>query len=764
SRGPHQAGMAYAVLATHRDAGGARRPVAGVAGASVGAVNALLTALLACTPDPPPTPEEPVSQSFQVDRNPLYDIWGDLDFEALFPGDLGCDAYRARFGHLDVVCDGDQPWRPGDALLSTNGLTDLLRFLQRRLTEGGYVPGCRMPLSVSLTAEDPLRLPVTSDGRLTAPAARRIVELELRSTAEGRIQICQPAESGSPDDRLYLRLPVKTFAAPDEPDGCDRIDPADLLAVVQASALPPPLLPPQPIDHCTAEPCSAPGGGRGHCHAGLNLCRARFTDGFLLDPIPLGPTVARLEGPGHRVIILDAEGGRPVAPPPYGDAALVGVRYLRPYALDTLQPVVVSYELQTLRRYQRIPPDLRVDTYTGPDRIFGDFAYGFAALVHPVLRRFDYYRGIVDGLRWRERERCAPPSDAACRDRCWQDLLREIGVEHAPGLSYVLHATLVREQCGADPVASCDAWRAELDRLAEPRYAPRVQPFRTLWGVLEAHEAGRKDPVSAARPLRFADFIGVMQAIDAAATAGPAPDLDLTGPPFRDFGRFWYDTLRQLLDRLSVLETRDGDAGMRIGATLAGMLAASRAEGLAHGWRVGSVSIPARAGGSPVTGYTARLLAPGRLAGITPGGVQLDWDVLTWTGTSGLRLGVLGAGLHYDADGPTAIDSALFGYTPQIGYRSGDGEAEIALRGALAVGRHVTSEPLFGPFHLGVELVGRWRSLALGLGSASLGCGLACHDPRKLATWTEGPLFVSIGLADPGGLLYWLARAASAGE
>ncbi|MEZ4471311.1 MAG: hypothetical protein R3F60_11025, partial [bacterium] len=234
SRGPHQAGMAYAVLATHRDQAGARRPVEGVSGASVGALNALLTALLACTPDPPPTPDEPISQSFRVDANPLYDIWGDLDFDALFPGDRSCDAYRAEFGHLDVVCDGDQPYRPGDALLSTNGLTDLLRFLQRRLTESGYVPGCRMPLSVALAAEDPLRLDVTGDGRLTAPAARRVVELELRTTAEGRIQICQPAESASPDERLYLRLPVKTFASPDDPTSCDRIDPADLLAVVQA--------------------------------------------------------------------------------------------------------------------------------------------------------------------------------------------------------------------------------------------------------------------------------------------------------------------------------------------------------------------------------------------------------------------------------------------------------------------------------------------------------------------------------------------------
>lgn len=760
SRGPHQAGMAYAILATHRDAQGHRLPIAGVSGASVGGLNALLTALLACTPElevgHDPALGSGKSQLFQVDGNPLYDVWGDLDWQALFPGDRTCDAYRADFPHLDAVCDGDAPWRPGDGLLSTNGLSDLMRLLERRLTEDGYLPGCRVPLSVTLAAEDPLPLPIArGEARISVPAARRQVRLVLETTAAGRLRICQPLDAADGDDRFALRLPINTF----EPD-CDRIDPAELLAVVRASALPPPLLPPQPIDHCSAEPCTYPGAGRGHCRPGFNQCRARFTDAFLLDPVPLAAVLA--PGP-RRIVLLDPEGGRGPAPLPYADRELAGTRFLRPYALDTLLPVVTGYELQTLRRYERIPPETVVDTYQGKDRLYGDFAYGFAALVHPALRRFDFYRGVVDGLRRRARERCPQAEDTACRERCWHDLLAEVGVERSPGLGYVLYATLVRDQCGSDQAPPrCVGWQAALAELRSERFSPQVQPFHTLFTVLEAFEAGRTGP-QASRPLRLSDFVAVMEDVHRRAVAGDSPRYDLTGPPFGTFGHFWYDGLRQLGERLSVLEVRDGDAGLRQAVDLGTFVMASRAESLARGFRAGSVSIPEHAGGSAFTGGLARVLSPWRIAAISPGGVQLDWDGLTWADRH-LHLVLLGAGLHYDSDGPTGVESLLVGLTPQVGWRSDSGEQAFAVRMALAGGRHVTSEPLVGPLHLGVELIYRWRALALGVGSASLGCGVDCHDPRAGRTWTQGPLFVSVGLADVGGLLWGLGRTLGGGE
>jgi len=169
SLGVFEAGLAWGVV---RFLQGARtgefrptqfRPrLATVTGASAGAVNAFLAAVLWC--------ERPERRG-NVDSNLLLDAWLDLDASALLPR-----AYE-KYG-------------AGDGLLAAAPLERVGSTLRAavfgRGADGRFEPGCRVPIGITVTPFEPRRRDVAG---LSASTRRLVLPWRLEVGPEGEVTV-----------------------------------------------------------------------------------------------------------------------------------------------------------------------------------------------------------------------------------------------------------------------------------------------------------------------------------------------------------------------------------------------------------------------------------------------------------------------------------------------------------------------------------------------------------------------------------------------
>jgi hypothetical protein len=452
SRGAYQAGFAYALASKFRQTGAAQAapatsgipadaaqgPLAGgkllgLSGVSVGAINAVMTAVAACAgPDT------------AVDDNPLWSFWRDIDWDRLFPGDRSCSEFVARFPDLNLRCgtpDGT-PYTAEDGVFSMSGIQPLRRQLQRLLTSRGQlVPECRVPVVITLATDDPGALRATYDvGSLEVPSSRRFTGFVIQTTPapaspvdgspQQRIQVCDlPLEAlrKGPFAQSFFGLPhAATEGTP--ANGCRPLSLPHVIDALVASVAQPPLFEPQPVTYCAPTTCEGSTATGLTCGDGDNLCEARFSDGAAFDRKPVSGAVA-LQDPQPMAASPPGKAA-PGAPPAERQLSHVIIDPLKPRAPSdgTLPPeargivhlarqadnffaVSGDLELQMLSRYgallsARVDPSTRYTPIVGDLQIMEDvpvlgrWLSGTASFLNVDFRRYDYYVGLYDGVRW----------------------------------------------------------------------------------------------------------------------------------------------------------------------------------------------------------------------------------------------------------------------------------------------------------------------------------------------------------------------------
>ncbi|HET9552070.1 MAG TPA: patatin-like phospholipase family protein, partial [Anaeromyxobacteraceae bacterium] len=293
SLGAYEAGLSWGFIRYLRMTRAGRAGHAGlfhprlatVTGASAGAVNALLAAALWC--------ERP-ERDGGPDHNLLLDAWIDLDLAGLLPA--------AASGYA-----------PGDGLLAVGPIERTGRRLRQAIFgaegAGRYLPGCQVPLGLTVTQVEPREQDVAG---LTTSTQRFVVPWRLEVAEGGEVSMRrQPLPRGELSDSV-LDLAGIPGAGEVEPFRPEVVEEALL-----ASAAVPVAFTPRRL--CARAAAGGPGGPP--------AC-TEYVDGGVFDNAPMGLAVELVEAAGggsvlHPVlsILVDPDRRRLVPPAPAGEPA-----------------------------------------------------------------------------------------------------------------------------------------------------------------------------------------------------------------------------------------------------------------------------------------------------------------------------------------------------------------------------------------------------------------------------------------------------------
>ncbi len=264
-----------------------RPELVAVTGASAGSINALLSAAVWCE-----SLDEP--QDSSVDNNLLRDTWLPIGLDQLLPDDPS--GYFAD-----------------DALLSRRALISVLDDLRHKIfdrsTNRRFMPGCRLPLGLTVTRVAPRERTI---GGLSTLTQRFVIPLVFEVTPDGWIRVGPQSLLPDRDSSEYLlRLAETPLADLGETSvSSEQIG----QAILASSAFPVAF---SPRDLCTCESAcpserivntgTCPGPDPQHPLTGLTcagpssskeqlkLCRWEYVDGGIFDNAPLGLAIDELE-------------------------------------------------------------------------------------------------------------------------------------------------------------------------------------------------------------------------------------------------------------------------------------------------------------------------------------------------------------------------------------------------------------------------------------------------------------------------------------
>jgi len=272
-----------------------------VTGASAGAINALLSALAWCRrPDSAETAEDNLFRS----------SWLGVGIDALLPG-------------------APDAWLAEDGLLTRRAFDRAVSNLERAMAEDHYVPGCSLPLAVTVTRTLP---GVDVVQGLEVVNSRFAVPLRLKVGGDGRLWFDNDVDAGRHPHLLGQHLYLAEWtradaehAGPVSRDAPDTFVPGShVLRAVLASAAFPVAFSPLVLAQCL--PGTAERDPAAACEADLppavadlgeltcqglvkrgvvsqaGPCPARFVDGGFFDNVPLGPAMAQAEARGGRAL------------------------------------------------------------------------------------------------------------------------------------------------------------------------------------------------------------------------------------------------------------------------------------------------------------------------------------------------------------------------------------------------------------------------------------------------------------------------------
>lgn len=480
SLGTYQAGVNWGVLElmrrVHADPGLADTlgfppyHLAAATGASAGNINTLLWAVEVCTLRPPMPPE----------TSAFWKFWVDVGLSDLFPRDLDPDS--AEFGLLDrgVIQDSIFP------------------MLRRRMKDGDLLPGCALPIGITLTRIRP-------DTLWTDPDSTRGIPIETQRTAtvfsawvdpaSGRMRFLLPNREVE-QHRSFGKLVLLGEPASSPASIAD----SSVFDAVEASSAFPVAFAPKRLRVWNS---NSPGEGwRTEWYADggffdnnpINLAVELYAEyhprtpggvGGLLPGLVRPTPHARPEtislvyvNPGNLRGKL-RDGRRAAAPSAISPGGLVSVGQL----LSGAVPSARQYELQLWARGERYPPgqdslrpaDRDSVAFLLPTRgypIVGEHLGAFAAFLGEPFREFDFYVGVYDALHFAaERFRCAAHARKEDREACVRRAVGEMivgsGIDFGPVGPPLLAALLNWEYPGTfpDPVLHELRKGADPDRL-----------------------------------------------------------------------------------------------------------------------------------------------------------------------------------------------------------------------------------------------------------------------------------------------------------
>jgi len=269
SLGAYEAGVNWALLEILRtaspDSTYGRPDIAGVTGASAGAINALLTAMTWCR-DPKGPPD--------AERNLFARTWLPIGFDTLIPA-------------LESYLESD---RMTDGLLSRAAFATSLKELRGSLLHDHFRPNCKLSMGLTVTRLVPGRIEVAG---LSVANQRFVIPLEVSVDPGGRIHfrnhLVQAARKELLGNIIYLAPRGDGRRGPQ----VGEIDVDAVLDAVQASAAFPLAFGPVRIRYWVdRRQCARPMDAE---HGQFALCEDWFMDGGVFDNIPLGVAMAQLE-------------------------------------------------------------------------------------------------------------------------------------------------------------------------------------------------------------------------------------------------------------------------------------------------------------------------------------------------------------------------------------------------------------------------------------------------------------------------------------
>lgn len=284
SLGAYEAGLNWALITITRDLpdidplqGGRLRGVRldSVAGASTGAVNALLSGLAWCQDR-----EAADGLADRLDANIFRDLWLVPDVNDLLPPDARSATYL-----------------PGDGVFSRRELVIAADHLRESWNRAVFRPGCRVRLGVTVTRVIPEQLRIEG---VTVENQRFVIPFDLMVGSDRRVRFSfNPADypAGARNRPDVILLPHHRG---DDPHALD--DERILEAVLTSSAFPV-AFGRKRLSYCRSHVADASTAitqekaGPLYCPEGYELAEAEFSDGGLFDNLPLGLARRLAENP-----------------------------------------------------------------------------------------------------------------------------------------------------------------------------------------------------------------------------------------------------------------------------------------------------------------------------------------------------------------------------------------------------------------------------------------------------------------------------------
>ena len=288
SKGAYEAGLNWGALKILQTSagddpvlGGEFRPfeLSGVAGASAGGINSLLSGVTWCT-----RPENEGGLANRIDNNIFRDVWLNLDVNRLLPATATSKYYQ-----------------PDDAMLSRYDLLAASNLLKSKWHTPAFRKGCKVPLGVTVTRVEPEVLYI---GDVKVQNQRFYIPFELYVKPDQTVGFrFDPDDYLGASDAARLILPTQAGQKP------NTFTDQQIEKISFTSSAFPVAFSRQRLQYCRLEstqkqstekkekPIPADVAQKLTCPEGYKLAEAIFADGGLFDNLPIG--LARILSEEH---------------------------------------------------------------------------------------------------------------------------------------------------------------------------------------------------------------------------------------------------------------------------------------------------------------------------------------------------------------------------------------------------------------------------------------------------------------------------------
>jgi len=406
SLGSYEAGVNWALIeylkARQKDGIAGKIPeLKVVTGASAGAINSVISAMLWCVNEGKVAElkdrlaaENLLSkEKINVDNNILREAWVSVGIDDLMPKEE--ERYCNPGTELPPSCE-----RLVDEMFARSAFERAVAMIRSLMDSKVFKPGQDVRIALLATREIPIEVAV---GDIKVKSQRHVFVLRFRTRDDGSGYFATEVERKdlSPlGTVVYLPgIPVDTKQY--------EISPNDVIRLMYASSAFPVAFGKVDLTYCTLEREKSTTSQE--CPKGYYKVTADFVDGGTFDNIPLGAAEALVDNPGDNYFFFISPSTRRNVPEPFKDPLW---RKKRTYGIDGMIGFIPGFldsasdhELYMVLRgggWKSYEDATKPDTYKKlvvTDRYFpitGAYLGHFGAFLDRPFREFDYNAGVYD--------------------------------------------------------------------------------------------------------------------------------------------------------------------------------------------------------------------------------------------------------------------------------------------------------------------------------------------------------------------------------